>query len=252
MYSIKKSCRERIVFFVYWLGTIIGLMAAGIAYSQAADYMQVISQRCLDLPVALKSFPAEIGGWVGKDIPLSDSVIRAAGNDDFVNRLYVNEMLRQRVTFYVAYSARPRTMNGHKPDVCYVASGWVHDGSKPSSFKTATGKEIPCQMHYFHKPDRPGTQMAVLNFYVLNGRCIFSEKGFSGIAWRTPNITGTPARYVAQIQISSAVEGSIFSAAGKFADLILDYLPDVNGQVRAAAVAEVISERDTLNRVAVR
>jgi hypothetical protein len=143
-------------------------------------------------------------------------------------------------------------MTGHRPDICYVASGWVHDGSNPSSFKTAKGKEIPCQMHYFHKPGRSGSQMVVLNFYVLNGRCIFSEKGFSGIAWRTPNISGTPARYVAQIQISSAIENSILASAGQFADLILDYLPDVNGQVRVVDGAEVISGHETRGRVAVK
>ena len=68
----------------------------------------------------------------------------------------------------------------------------------------------------------------VMNFYVLNGQLICSESGFSGVSWRTPNIAGNPARYVAQIQITSVLENSIRKAASDIVEPILKFFPDTN------------------------
>jgi len=77
-------------------------------------------------------------------------------------------------------------------------------------------------------------QIVVLNFYILNGRITADEKDFSGLLDRRPNIAGDPARYVAQVQISSVLENSIITAAKEMADVILDFLPDKDGKVKAA------------------
>jgi hypothetical protein len=74
----------------------------------------------------------------------------------------------------------------------------------------------------------------VLNFYILNGQLTANEDTFSGIGWRTPNIGGNPARYVAQVQISSVLENSARKATADMSELLLDFLPDKNGKVRAA------------------
>ena len=60
----------------------------------------------------------------------------------------------------------------------------------------------------------------------MNGQLTDDESVFTGIGWRTPNITGNPARYVAQVQISSVLENSIHSAARDFTDLLLTWFPD--------------------------
>jgi hypothetical protein len=81
----------------------------------------------------------------------------------------------------------------------------------------------------------------VLNYYVLNGRITADEDDFSGVLGRRPNIAGDPARYVAQVQISSVLENSVRSAAKDITDLILDFFPDSDGNVRATAYIESIS-----------
>jgi hypothetical protein len=78
-----------------------------------------------------------------------------------------------------------------------------------------------------------------LNFYILNGRITADENDFSGLLGRRPNIAGDPARYVAQIQISSVLESSIRTIAEDMTDLVLDYLPDENGKVRAVEYSSV-------------
>jgi len=130
-------------------------------------------------------------------------------------------------------SSRPGGILGHRPRVCYPGGGWIHDGTEPSQFISTSGKQIPCLIHRFHKPAPTYDQKVVLNFYILNGQITTNESDFSGIFGRRPNIAGDPARYVAQVQISSVLENSIREAAKDMTDLILDYFPDENGEVRA-------------------
>jgi hypothetical protein len=84
-------------------------------------------------------------------------------------------------------------------------------------------------------------QKVILNFYVLNGQLTADESDFSGLLGRRPNIAGDPARYVAQIQISSVLENSIRTMAKDITDLILDYLPDQNGDIVATRVTSSLS-----------
>lgn len=72
-----------------------------------------------------------------------------------------------------------------------------------------------------------------MNFYIVNGQLTSDESVFSGVGWRAPNIGGDPARYAAQVQISSVVENSIRAVAKDITEPILDFLPDENGKVRA-------------------
>jgi len=70
----------------------------------------------------------------------------------------------------------------------------------------------------------------VLNFYIVNGLLTIDERTFSGIGWRTPNIQGNPARYVAQIQMSSVSENAAKMAAAQMADILISYFPVGSGE----------------------
>jgi hypothetical protein len=213
----------------------LGVMGiCGFAYRTAANHLQKSAISPIVLPLPLKSFPMAIGGWTGRDVSLDENVVQAAGNDDFCNRLYTNKDTDRRVNFYIAYSGHPRTMLGHRPDVCYVGAGWIHDSTVKSDFISRSGRRIPCLIHRFYTPEPKRDELVVLNFYVVNGKPSNDETTFSGVVWRTPNIAGNPARYVAQVQISSVLENSVRAAAGDITDLVLDYFPDADGNVRAA------------------
>jgi len=79
----------------------------------------------------------------------------------------------------------------------------------------------------------------VLNFYILNGQVTADENDFSGPLGRRPNIAGDPARYVAQVQISSVLENFVRTMAKDVTDLVLDYLPDPSGKVRVVEYGNV-------------
>ncbi|MDO8301778.1 MAG: exosortase-associated EpsI family protein [Sedimentisphaerales bacterium] len=208
--------------------TLIAMVVCGVLYKTVAQRLQKSVGTPIRLPVPLRALPFVIGDWTGRDVPLDESIVEAAANDDFCSRFYLNRNSNYGVTLYLAYSARPRTMLGHRPDVCYVGAGWILDSTEKSSFVATSGKKIPCLLHRFHRPQLSPEELVVLNFYILNGKVSAEESGFSGIQWRTPNIEGNIARYVAQVQISSVLENSVRDAATDMTDTIVGFFPDTN------------------------
>ena len=191
------------------------------------------------LPVPLDAYPKRIDQWVGEDVPIPSSIQQVAGNDAFVNRLYKNRASNEWVNVYIAYTAHPRTMLGHRPRICYEAGGWIHDGTESGQFTSRTGRKLSCLIHRFHRPAPDHEETVVLNFYIVNGQLTCDYRVFSGVGWRIPNIDGDPARYVTQVQISSALENSTRAAARDMAELIFDFFPDEDDQVKAVEYVEL-------------
>ena len=221
----KNSATRPVTGIWLWPLTVVLLIFSGIAYRSVAEHMQSVAGSPITLPVALNEFPLEVGQWSGREVPIPANVQRVAGNDDFLSRLYVNQATGQWASIYVAFTARPRTMLGHRPQVCYPAHGWIHDSTDHKKVISRSGLEIPCLLHRFHRPAPNYEEMLVLNFYIVNGLLTDDESVFSGVGWRTPNIAGDPARYVAQVQVSSVLENSAWTAAKDMTDLILEYFP---------------------------
>jgi hypothetical protein len=234
----KRFHLNKGLFWPIWLLAITALLLAGTVYRVAASHLKLVVQSPITLPVPLKYFPLVINDWVGQDVPIPENIQRVAKNDDSLSRLYINKPNNEWVNIYIAYSARPRTMLGHRPQVCYVAGGWIHDGTQSAEVISYSGQTIPCLIHRFHRPAPNHDEIVVLNFYIVNGRITDDESVFSGVGWRTPNIAGDPAHYVTQVQISSVLENSVRTVAKEMTDLILDFFPDKNGTVRATELYE--------------
>ncbi len=228
-----------------WLAgalAVLLLVGAGVAYRVMAVSVESIESTPMRLPVPLSAVPLRLDGWAGQDSDLSPSIVdymKKNFADDYMNRHYENVAQRLSVGVYVVYcSSHPSGILGHKPRVCYPGNGWIWDETVPSEFVSRSGRRIACLLHRFHKPAPAYQQVYVLNFYVLNGQITLSEDDFSGFFDRRPNLSGNPARYVAQVQISSLMEQATRVAAADFADAILALLPDEQGRVQAAGPAE--------------
>ena len=223
---LYKVCCWRVSACFWAVGILV---LAGGGYRVASSGLQSITASPVVLPVPLSAIDKKVNGWAGKDVAIDENVLRVAGNDDFINRLYENASSGQWAGVYVAYSARPRTMLGHRPVACYVGGGWVHDSTERYELISDRGRKIPALLHNFHMPGPGYEQIVVINYYVVNGRVTVEEKGFSGLGWRTPNIAGNAARYVAQVQINSVMENSARQAAEELTESIIKFLPDTNG-----------------------
>ncbi len=219
-----------------WILAILLLVSSGVTYRLLASHLELVFDTPISLPLPLIALPAQIGDWVGRELTIPTTTkeyMEKNFADDFLTRRYINAATGAWADVYIVYcSSRPGGILGHRPRVCYPGGGWVHDSTEPSQFISTTGKQIPCLIHRFHKPAPTYEQKVVLNFYILNGQITTDESDFSGPFGRRPNIAGNPARYVAQVQISSVLENSIREAAKDMTDLILDFLPDEKGEVR--------------------
>lgn len=221
-----------------WVLAVVLLVCAGISYRVLASRLELVAGTTVKLPVPLEALPDRIGSWAGEDVPIPANIVRVAGNDAYLNRLYINNLNNQWANVYIGYTAHPRTMLGHRPQICYVAGGWVHDGTERNQISSRSGIELPCLIHRFHRPAPDREDIVVLNFYIVNGRITSDERVFSGVLFRTPNIDGDPARYVAQVQVSSRLENSVRAAARDMAELILEFFPDESGRVKALDFVE--------------
>ncbi len=217
-----------------WSAALVLLILAGAGYRVVSARLGILDDTPVYLPVPLSEFPADYLGWEGRDVEMSSTVLKVAGNDDYLNRLYVDKKTGQWANVYVGYTAQPRTMLGHRPQVCYPAGGWVHDGTEETEVYSRSGRKAPALLHRFHRPAPENTEMVVLNYYILNGKFTNDESGFSAVGWRTPNIEGDIARYVAQVQISSVLENSVRIMAHDIADELMGYFPDEDGMVAVA------------------
>jgi hypothetical protein len=220
---------------------VAALLASGAFYRVSVSEIDKMSKRHIRLPLPLSDVPKIVGDWTGTDLSISETVQEVAGNDDFLNRVYIDKRTNQSANIYLSYSARPHTMIGHKPSVCYPANGWVYDEQSISEYITHGGRRISYVINKFHKPLPEVREVFVLNYYIINGRITIEEQAFEGLGWRTPNIDGDPARYVAQVQVSSSSEHSIVSMARDITDVLLQFLPDENGQVKAVNTLDLIS-----------
>lgn len=230
---------SKVTTYLVWASTIILLVLSGVAYRVLASRLQLVTETPIRLPLPLSVFPSKIGNWTGTDLIIPTTTkeyMEKNFADDFISRRYINSSGNTWADVYIVYcSSRPGGILGHRPGVCYPAHGWIHDTTKRSQFISRTGRKMPCLINLFHKPAPTYEQTVVLNFYILNGQITTDESDFSGPFGRRPNIAGDPARYVAQVQISSVLEISIRLAAENLTDLILDFLPDRSSQIRRTA-----------------
>lgn len=224
-----------------WLAGVLSLLlliGAGIAYRAGASGLKAVLDEPIQLPVPLTSIPLRIRGWAGEELPIPETTrdyMQSNFADDYTSRRYINTAEGLWADVYVVYCAsRLSGLLGHRPRVCYPAHGWVRDATTESKIVSHSGRPIQCLVHRFHKPAPEYRQVFVLSFYVLNGQITLSESEFSGFFGRRPNISGNPARYVAQVQISSTLEHSARAAASNVVDIILAFLPDQQGRVEAA------------------
>jgi len=218
-----------------WAALVCVLLVGGAGYRVFATHFLGLSAKKIVLPVPLAGIPKEIGDWRGEDRDLTPEVVRIAGNDDTVNRVYANAATGEVAGFYIAYSARPRTMVGHRPQVCYTNAGWILDGTVREELTLPDGRRLPVLVHRFHEVPPKYGAVVVLNYYILNGVTTNDESSFAGFGWRLPNIEGNPAWYVAQVQIASVSESAVRSLALATAREALDFLPDRQGNVAVAA-----------------
>jgi len=230
--------------WVWWIAVVVLLILCGAGYRLAVAKLASLAKVRIPPPVSLANVPSVLGEWDAEDRPLAPEVERMTGSDEYLNRVYLSRNTGRWASLYIAYSARPRTMVGHRPRTCYVNAGWIHQETTTESLVLPNGKSVPCLLHRFRRLAPRESTIVVVNYYVLNGVVTNDAGSFTGLGWRLPNIGGDPAYYVAQVQVSSPGEAAARRVAELSAQHILDVLPDASGNVKALKGAAAPSEAE--------
>jgi hypothetical protein len=225
---------------VFW---VIALLAVGIGQRWLRRAMEASAATPVLLERPLASLPLHVGSWEGVDVPMDARVVERAANDDFVNRRYVDLANNRFVDLFVAYTASPATMLGHRPDRCYPANGWRVEEVKLEVLQRNDGGELRCLIHRFSREGDQNEGLVVLNYYVLQGQYTTDADEFSGPRWRRPNLAGDSGFYVAQVQVVHPVylaslaergETNVKEFAAEVAEYIEELLPLTPRSLRAA------------------
>ena len=116
-YPIQQTYVSKFVFSCCLVVLVIA--ASGTVYRVWAQKLDALSKVKVLPSIPFDQFPMDIDGWSGEDMPISETVLKVAANDDYVHRFYVQKKKRLSGSLYVAYTAEPRRMLGHRPQKCY-------------------------------------------------------------------------------------------------------------------------------------
>lgn len=216
---------------IFWFAVLV---VVGLGQRWLRRTMEASAAVPVSLARPLSSLPLRVGSWEGKDVPVDLRVAERAANDDYINRRYVDLTGNRFVDLFVAYTASPATMLGHRPDRCYPAIGWRLEEVRPETVRRRDGSELQCLIHRFRRDGHQDEGLVVLNYYLLQGQYTTDAEDFSGPRWRRPNLARDAGFYVAQVQVVQPIyvtslaergEANVKQFAGEIADAIEELLP---------------------------
>jgi len=213
---------------IFWC---VILVVVGLALRVLGPDRESSEASVVHLERPLSELPLVFGSWEGVDVPVDPQVLQVAKNDDYVSRRYYNRATGKFVDFYLAYTARPANMLGHRPSVCYPAQGWISNDPEEIELTLQGGKRMACLIHRFSRDVPTPENLVVLNYYVLAGQTTADWTDFWGPKWRRPNAAGDPTFYVAQVQVATPVMVPAMMDRG--AALVQEFASEITPLVKA-------------------
>lgn len=99
----------------------------------------------------LETFPLQLGGWIGKDIPLDETVVYTHPME-YLQRVYINRQTKQQVQLWVVFSEVGED-RGHHPEVCYPVAGQPEDPRGRAEIEVPGHKSPVQQLRYGNDGD---------------------------------------------------------------------------------------------------
>jgi EpsI family protein len=191
------------------------LIASGAGYRLLAGRIDSRASSVLPPNKPLTSIPPALGPWRGEDAPLDERLLRLDAMDDqYLNRVYVNNSDGQVVTAYVGYVGRAHRWLVHRPDICFPAHGRQQVSEEEVTITVAGGKRIPCILHEFRSPDFLQANTLVLSSYIFNGRYT-ADKHI-----RNASLFTEQAPYLTRIQLGTALSHDKAKSVAGLRDLL--------------------------------
>lgn len=181
--------------------TVAAAVAGGLMLLFGLGYRAV--QAKMEAPVnttpvsqdSLDRLPLEIGGWTGRDTPVDANIIEATDTDAHVSRQYVSNTGFGAVSLWIASGVRARDLMPHRPEVCYVGSGYTLVKREAPDLPLDDGGVLPCNAMQFSRGVLNSNRVFVLYYYLVDGQYCRDVS-----EWRY-RLLWTRIGYIAQVQV---------------------------------------------------
>ena len=121
---------------------------------------------------SLSNFPLKFGAWLGRETPIQADVLKVAGVDDYLSRVYESPG-KEPISVYIGYYQSQRTGHLiHSPKNCLPGSGWEPIRSGRVTLTSPEGIQVPVNLYVIENGLR---RQLVLYWYQTHGRIIASE-----------------------------------------------------------------------------
>ena len=190
---------ERRAVFIAAGAAIAVLGVSGIGFTGLAAYLERGSGTRALPPGTLSRLPLEIAGWRGSDMPIDESIVRAADVDDYVSRRYIHVSDNDVVDLWIAFGVRARDLVPHRPEVCYPGAGWTLRGAGEIALHPDEETSLRARILTFVPGGLDRRPQVVLNYYIVDGQTCEDVSLLRSRAWRGQGSIG----YMAQVQITS-------------------------------------------------
>src|SRR5688572_935206 len=118
------------------------LLLAGAGFRSIDAALSATAGGDVPLP-SLEQLPLVLGDWTGRDVPLSNQLVRAADVDAHLYRTYASSASGGTVSLFVGYGIRVRDLVPHRPSVCYPGAGWRLASEHPADVPLRDGTTLP-------------------------------------------------------------------------------------------------------------
>ena len=206
--------------------TIVALFLAGtVVFLHAISGGQYVPPR-----TALSSFPKELNGWVGADVPIPGDILQSLGPGEFLQRTYNDQTPGQSdVDLYLAYLPNRTALFRHLPHDCMVGSGWSPVESGITTLALPGDTPFPVNRYLIAKGS--GRQV-VLFWYSTHGRRVAREEWMDWYLMvdsvrinRTDNALIRMNTELRPEEKPAEAEQRLLSFAGLVNPLLKNYLP---------------------------
>ncbi|MGB8917579.1 MAG: exosortase C-terminal domain/associated protein EpsI [Candidatus Sulfotelmatobacter sp.] len=135
---------------------------------QARGTTEIIASR-----LRLSLFPAQLGNWTGKDVPLDKDTLDVLGPGDFLVRDYYAPDQPEFTNLYIAYFPSQRAGDTiHSPKNCLPGAGWAPVENDRITLVLPGHAPFPANRYVIAKG---GARQLVLYWYWAHDRGVASE-----------------------------------------------------------------------------
>jgi EpsI family protein len=156
-------------------GSTLRFAVATVLVAAAAVFLQAHSRSEIYPPrLPLKTFPSQLGDWVGADLSIDDEVLQILGPGDFLLRAYEKQPQQQpSVNLFLAYFPTQRAGDTiHSPKNCLPGAGWAPVENTRITLSSPAHNPFPANRYVIARGE---SRELVLYWYWAHDRGVASE-----------------------------------------------------------------------------